>query len=535
MELTADTQKQLQKLLQMPHTITAEHIDFLKDLVARYPYFQPLHLLLAKASHHSPDQQNAFTKASLYNGGQLLHQIIFEPREMRMQEDKPVLQGQALEFTACLSEDIPQEARAEDLILAEPQVERMEEDVNSSLSEPENTEIPQTSEEFFAPDISTTIEQELEVPPAIELAEDLYSSPHTEWQAPQVESFNLDTVNWGDAEPNLVDLEAEQETELDETPLIEVGDTVSSEVEDVVSQSNETTPSEIAETPTYTAVSGVDFAPEIENLPPLTSELEKIYGEAKSSEAVAPQSEAIANNFVNQEPVVSRVEPEEEEIAALPTESSELTEKEEKFFELESFYVADEPSVAVVEEPIAVEQSLAEPVKQSGNLAKYDDEKMPFSFLWWLAKTRKENAQNLQPFVAQQVPQSPLPGMALQQQFAEHIFHLEGAIERISAAETQVDDSKTSSLHSKEKEIVDSFIKNDPQMGAPKANQINNENIAKRSAEDHYDLVSETLAEIYTEQTLYHKAIDTYRKLSLKFPEKSRYFADLISSLEKKF
>jgi len=56
----------------------------------------------------------------------------------------------------------------------------------------------------------------------------------------------------------------------------------------------------------------------------------------------------------------------------------------------------------------------------------------------------------------------------------------------------------------------------------------------KKSAEDQDELVTETLARIYTDQMLYHKAINTYKKLVLKFPEKSRYFADQIEQLQRK-
>jgi hypothetical protein len=86
----------------------------------------------------------------------------------------------------------------------------------------------------------------------------------------------------------------------------------------------------------------------------------------------------------------------------------------------------------------------------------------------------------------------------------------------------------------KEDFIVEKFIREEPQIKPPNSDKLDNENKARKSAEDSNDLVSETLANIYTDQMLFHKAIETYKKLSLKFPEKSTYFADQIRDLEKK-
>lgn len=82
-------------------------------------------------------------------------------------------------------------------------------------------------------------------------------------------------------------------------------------------------------------------------------------------------------------------------------------------------------------------------------------------------------------------------------------------------------------------ELIDRFIQSEPAM--PKITAIPAGDIKDLSQEtklDKEELFSETLAKIYVKQQLYEKAIATYIKLSLKYPEKSVYFANRIEKIK---
>lgn len=83
--------------------------------------------------------------------------------------------------------------------------------------------------------------------------------------------------------------------------------------------------------------------------------------------------------------------------------------------------------------------------------------------------------------------------------------------------------------------ILDEFMKKEPKINPDTHSDfIESEELAKQSVREDPDLLSETLARIYAMQGNYDKAKKIYEKLSLKYPEKSAYFAALISGLGSK-
>lgn len=81
-------------------------------------------------------------------------------------------------------------------------------------------------------------------------------------------------------------------------------------------------------------------------------------------------------------------------------------------------------------------------------------------------------------------------------------------------------------------ELIDKFLSSDPRIISSDEPDEKQEDISVPSVTEDEGLISDTLARIYVKQGYYSKAIFTYEKLSLKFPEKSSYFANQIEKIQ---
>jgi len=79
---------------------------------------------------------------------------------------------------------------------------------------------------------------------------------------------------------------------------------------------------------------------------------------------------------------------------------------------------------------------------------------------------------------------------------------------------------------------IERFIQEKPKI-IPATNVSQQADISMESISEKHEFLTETLAVIYMQQKLYNKAKTIYSKLSLKYPEKSSYFAAQIEKIEK--
>ncbi len=457
MELTQNIIQRLNQLLAKPALVNAEDMLLLNAFSERYPYFQPVYLLMTKAAADSENQARLLTKASIYNSGILLHRFIHQPKSLKPAEDFNVLAYKAL-------------IKKTDFVTSDN-------DYNEK--------------EIF------TSEEALEVIP--------------ESHSKETTCQHIQKAGGIANENSLTDQLIKNR--LNETNSIEQA-FAEEETEKEVNQENQN--------------QEIDLVTETYNQSSFTQA--NLFEQELAEQNDEQQVEEHYN--VNNEGTELEIQPIQ---AEKTTSTTAIDEPLEESLALSDFF-AFENSIADTDHEIksGLDEEHPSSCSESPNIiSRYEDDELPYTFLWWLQKMRKEHAQIFRPYASVAKPQSnrqKTVAEQLQHQYVEHIFFLQTPF----IEEAIKNDETNASIRHKGDEIIEKFIQNDPHIKALNPDQIDNENKAKKSAEDHYELVSETLAEIYVEQMIFHKAIDTYRKLSLKFPEKSRYFADLIQSLEKK-
>ncbi len=101
----------------------------------------------------------------------------------------------------------------------------------------------------------------------------------------------------------------------------------------------------------------------------------------------------------------------------------------------------------------------------------------------------------------------------------------------VSKVEEITEKDENQSSTNKKFELIDKFLNSNPKI-IPTKEPVSNVNLAKTQIVQNDGLMTETLARIYLEQKNYDKAIQSYKILSLKYPEKSGFFADQIKAVK---
>jgi hypothetical protein len=161
-------------------------------------------------------------------------------------------------------------------------------------------------------------------------------------------------------------------------------------------------------------------------------------------------------------------------------------------------------------------------ILKTPELHKPKPKEEPGNFVEWLALIKKNNGQ---------------PGQVIEEKARPKLKPDSYRANPVPEGKKQVKltpDEDVASKKEKQKAIIDRIIENNPGIIRGKEEQkfYAAEIKARESLLESEHLVTETLARIYALQGSVNKAVRAYEILSLKYPQKSAYFATLIQKLK---
>jgi hypothetical protein len=520
------------KCIADPFVIAEGDSKILEAGLANFPYCQVLNLFysrsLSLSNTENLNKQLSYS-AIVIPQRKILYTILNEPEKLKENEKLKYIES-------VLFGD--QDPKDEGIHQIESSTDHSEEKFNSAENKIEPVVISEKPENQIIEDDSITsfVETKYESEIAVEAEKENHPEKEDLWSAKIISTSEIDSK----PEPELEQAAIEAES-LDEEPEFSSENTITADqdIRQVVPEI-ETTPiidntkADITEEEKSEELFVDDINPEIEaiNVSELPDENEEKETIAETSH-VRPDS---PEDKIEEHTLLGDIF----YTINHSRESEDGLKKEEKSEILSDF---EEPNKTEINQDLR--ETPESSIKDSSNsenknsetdqeLSAYNDDKMPYSFLWWLQKTRMEHSSTYQPYADFRLEANQNIKLSsvdqLSSQIIENIFHLQSPLEQVENAPRTV----PFQVKRKEDSILEKFIKEEPHIRPPDSQKLDTENKARKSAEDSNDLVSETLAQIYADQMLYEKAIITYKKLSLKVPEKSTYFADRIRELEKK-